>query len=156
MTWTYNAAGIGNSTLFQVRRTFGDTNSTRQQLQDEEIAYAIASTDSVTSAAAVCCDYLVAEYAFQMDTQNGSLRIQAEKRMQHYMDLADRLRQGGDGDVPGDTRVIAATMHVGGASLDEKEAFAADTDNVQPSARIGQDDHPGTQAPSILEFIASA
>jgi hypothetical protein len=142
LTWSYNNAGLANSAKDRVRLLIGDTDDSRQQLQDEEIAYVLTQQTSTTLAAAACCDLLVAKYAFLVNTENGSLRLSAAARHKHYENLADRLRAGGAGEVPGDATVHAAEMYVGGSSVASKDDFGADSDFVQPPFRLGQDDHP--------------
>lgn len=141
MTWSYSSASLG-LTKNRVRLFVGDTDTSAQQLEDEEIQFVLDYESSTTLAAAVCADLLAGKYSRQMNTENGSLRISAAARMKHYMDLADRLRRGGAGDVPGDTNIIQATMYVGGASVAAKEALLDDEDNYQGPFRIGQDDNP--------------
>jgi hypothetical protein len=130
MTWTYNASGLANSQKDRVRLNIGDTDESRQQMQDEEIAYVLTQETSTTLAAAACCD------------ENGALKVSAEKRMEHYQKLADRLRKGGDGEVPGDAVVVDATMYVGGTSKAAKDEIFQDSDAVWGSFKLGQDDHP--------------
>jgi hypothetical protein len=142
MTWTYNASGLANSQKDRVRLNIGDTDESRQQMQDEEIAYVLTQETSTTLAAAACCDMLAAKYSFQMNTENGALKVSAEKRMEHYQKLADRLRKGGDGEVPGDAVVVDATMYVGGTSKAAKDEIFQDSDAVWGSFKLGQDDHP--------------
>ncbi len=140
MSWSYSSSSLGLSKN-KVRLFIGDTDSAREQLADEEISYVLTVETSPTLAAASCCDLLAAKYSFMCNTENGALKVSAAARMQHYIDLADRLRKGGAGEIPGDAVVVAATMYVGGSSVAAKEAIYADTDNVSTPFQIGQDDH---------------
>lgn len=142
MTWSYNNAGLANSAKDRVRLLIGDTDDSRQQLQDEEIAYVLTQQTSTTLAAAACADLLCAKYAFLVNTENGSLRLSAAARHKHYQDLADRLRAGGAGEIPGDATVHDARIYVGGTSISDKDNILGDSDTVQPAFRLGQDDHP--------------
>lgn len=146
MTFSYNSASLATSSKNRVRLLIGDTDDTRQQLQDEEISYVLTQQTSVTLAAAACCDILAAKYAFFVNTENGSLRVSAAARHKHYMDLADRLRAGGAGEIPGDATVHDARIYVGGTSQSTKNTITDDTDAVVAPFRIGQDDHPDTAA----------
>lgn len=143
MTWTYNAASLSSSTRYQVRLLIGDNDSTRQQLQDEEIDWVLVEQDVVTYAAAACCDLLASKYAFLVNTENSELRVSAAARHKHYQELAERLRRSG-GTLPGGdgTGVALATAYVGGAIKSEKQTLEADTDLVPPAFARGQDDHP--------------
>lgn len=146
MVWTYTTGYLTTSgttaSLYKVRLMIGDNDTTRQQLQDEEIYGAISYESSPTLAAAVCCDYLVAKYAFLCNVENGSLRISAAARHSHYRKLAETLRKGGAGDVPGDSTIVSATAYVGGSSKTAVDALKDDTDNILSPFRVGQDDHP--------------
>ena len=144
MTWTYDTSLLASSSLMKVRLMIGDNDTTRQQLADEEINYVLTYETSPTMAAAIACDLLAGKYSFQMNTENGALRISAAARMKHYMDLADRLRAGGAGDMPGDPVIINATMSVAGVSQAAKDAINEDTDAVVSPFRLGQDDRDGT------------
>lgn len=150
MTFTYNTANLATSSKNRVRLLIGDTDATRQQLQDEEINYVLTQETAVTLAAAACCDILAAKYAFLVNTENGSLRVSAAARHKHYIQLADRLRAGGAGDVPGDSTVHDARIYVGGVSQATKDTITEDSDAVVAPFRIGQDDHPETSANAAM------
>jgi hypothetical protein len=156
MTFTYTPQLLTSTgttaSLMKVRRMTGDVDSTWQLLSDEEIYGALTWETSPTLAAAVACDFIAAGFARQCNQENASLRLSAAVRMQHYQELAQRLRKGGAGDVPQSTTVIAAEMYVGGAEQSAKDTLASDTDLVQPPAKIGQDDFPGTDINSIVDL----
>src|SRR6187549_3128912 len=107
MTWTYSPGYLSSSgttaSLYKVRFMTGDKNTLDQQLSDEEIYGVLTYESSPTLAAAVACDAIAGNYARLCNVENGSLRISAAARHSHYMKLADRLRAGGAGDVPGDS-----------------------------------------------------
>lgn len=143
MTWTYNAASLSLSDMYKVRFLIGDTDSARQQLQDEEIEWVLEEQTVVTYAAASCAEMLAAKYAFLVNTENSELRISAAARHKHYLDLAERLRAhagnlpGGDGSA-----VPLATAYAGGIYKSEKDALDDNTDLVRPAFALAQDDHP--------------
>jgi hypothetical protein len=141
MAWTYTPVSTSKD---KVRLLTGDTDTTDQLLQDEEIAYVLGVQASISLASAACCDLIAAKFARQVNTQNGALRVSAVKRYDHYIDLAKRLRAGGAGDIPGDSTVMLAEGFAGGLTVSGKENLAADTDAVQPSFRVGQDDYEAT------------
>jgi hypothetical protein len=150
--WTYTPALISSSgttaSLMKVRFMVGDTDTTRQQVADEEVYGVLTYETSPVWAAAVVCDALAAKYSFQMNTQNGALQISAEKRMSHYMKLADRLRHSGPGDLPGDPNLTLATISPTAESQAAKDAITSDSDVVQQPFSIGQDDNPFTTTSS--------
>lgn len=136
----------------KIRFMTGDTDSTRVQALDEEIYGVLTYEPSPAYAAAIVADALAAKYSFQVSTVNGSMRIAAEHRMSHYMKLADRLRAGGPGDVPGDPNLNLSTMSVQGTSIAAKDAILSDSDNVQNVFKLGQDDHPDTGSSGTVGF----
>lgn len=144
MTWTYSAAALSTSDLYKVRLIIGDTDTNRQQLQDEEINFVLTEQTVVTYAAAACCDLLAAKYSFLVNTENSELRVSAAARHKHYLDLAERLRAGGGGDVPGGDGggLPVVGFYAGGALQSEKDDLIDDTDVVPPSFALGQDDNP--------------
>jgi hypothetical protein len=143
MTWTYNAASLSLSDLYKVRFLIGDTDSARQQLQDEEIDWVLSEQSIVTYAAAACAENLAAKYAFLVNTENSELRVSAAARHKHYLELAERLRKHA-GDLPGGdgSNVVLATAYAGGVYQSEKDALDDNADLVGSTFSIGQDDHP--------------
>lgn len=99
MAWTY-VTPIA-TTKDEVRLLIGDTDTTDQQLLDEEINYFVVQESSAVRAAARACETLAAKYARKMNKKMGDLSIEAEKLSKHYMDLATRLfDQGRSTGVP--------------------------------------------------------
>jgi hypothetical protein len=147
MTWTYNVVDLATTPLYQIRLMIGDTDTTDQLLQDEEINWILVVQPVMTYAAADCADIIAASFARQVTTTNGALRVTASLRQQQYADLAKRLRANGAGLTPGGTSggAIAATPFVGGVSKQKNNELSSDSDNVLPSVALGQDDFPNTQ-----------
>lgn len=150
MTWTYTAAwlsGASSSTtsMTKIRLMIGDTDSTRQQLQDEEIFYVADQHTALNFAAADCADLLSAKYAYLVGTENSELKISAQARHKHYADLAVRLRKNGPGVVPGGegAGLVLGGVFAGGTSQSANEAMD-NGDNILPPFQTGQDDLPGT------------
>lgn len=143
MTWSYSASSLGDD-VNKVRLIIGDTDTNRQQLQDEEISFVLTNEAVVTYAAAACCDLLAAKYGFQVNTENSELRVSAAARHKHYQDLADRLRALGGGDIPGGEGggMPVVDMYAGGALKSEKDDLINDSDVMEPAFALGQDDNP--------------
>lgn len=143
MTWTYNASALGTSDRYKVRLLIGDTDSNRQQLQDEEIDWVLSEQSTVTYAAAACCDLLASKYAFLVNTENSELRVSAAARHKHYMDLAKRLREN-PGNLPGGdgSGIVIGTPYAGGVFRSEKQDLDQNTSLVDSTFSIGQDDNP--------------
>lgn len=148
MTWTFDPAAIQYSDLMKVRIMTGDTDESDKQLEDEVIDYVLTVYTSPTLAAASACDLIAAKYLRQCNTENSALRVSAAARHKHYLEMAATLRAGGAGDMPGDPKIIQATMSVGGTSVDAKEALRADSDNIGNQFAIGMDDHPDLGSPT--------
>lgn len=152
MTWTYTTAwlsGASSSTtsMTQVRLLIGDTDVTRQQLQDEEILFVLTAQPTVNYAAADCADLLSAKYAFLVSSENSELRITAAARHKHYADLAGRLRKNGPGTTPGGegAGLYLAGVYAGGTSRRANEALD-NGDNVASPFSVGMDDLPATES----------
>lgn len=159
MTWTYIpqllTSTATTASLMKVRLLIGDTDTTRQQLQDEEIYFVLGEQTAINYASADCADLLSAKYAFLVNTENSELRVSAAARHKQYADLAKRLRANGPGSTPGGEAAGAnlATGYAGGISRVANEALDADTDNVLPSVGIGQDDFPGTASSDADDYF---
>lgn len=97
MTWTYGG-NPSASAKDEVRFLVGDTDTTRQLVQDEEIDYVLgvhadeAATIHNYQAAADIAEAIAAKYASKMDRSIGPLSAQASQQYDHYVDLAKRLR----------------------------------------------------------------
>lgn len=148
MTWTYDVSVLSTATTtadrMKVRLLIGDTDTSRQQLQDEEVDFILSVQTVVTYAAADCADLLAAKYAFQVNTENSLLRISAAARHKHYADLAKRLRANGPGETPGGEGAgsILATGYAGGISDTANQTLRDNDDNILPPVAVGQDDFP--------------
>jgi hypothetical protein len=130
--------------MTQVRLLVGDTMSTDQQLQDEEIYFILGYQTTTNYAAADCADLISAKYARQINTENSLLRVSAAARHKHYADLAVRLRKNGPGVVPGgeNAGLLLGEVYAGGTSHLANEALIDDADNVVSDVAKGLDDYP--------------
>lgn len=149
MTWTYDtsllsAASSSTTSMTKVRLLTGDTDTTRQQMQDEEIYFVLSVQPVINYAAADVADLLSAKYAFQINSENSELRVSAAARHKHYLDLAKRLRSMGPGDTPGgeSAGAILAGGYAGGISTLANDNLRDNADNVLPPAAVGGDDYP--------------
>lgn len=133
MTWTYTGDPSA-SNRDEVRFLCGDTISTDQLATDEEIAYAIASAGSNGLAAAIVCEALAARFARFADVSVGAARESCSQKSRQFAEKAADLRRK--------YGALLALSRFGGQTISEKEAFAADTDAIQPSFQVGQQDSP--------------
>lgn len=135
MPWTYNAGAL-DQPLNAVRLMIGDTNTSDQQLQDEEIlSFIAASGGNVASAAASAAKALAFKYARSVDKWVGDLKILASQRHRAYSDLYDKLLA-----VAGGGSASLAVPSAGGIRYSQKEAIREDSDLVRPSFRRGMHD----------------
>ena len=136
MTWSYSQ-DPSISTKDEVRFYVGDTDDTDQQVQNEEIEWAITETASARGAAALVARAIAAKYARLADQSVGDLRFSYSQRQEHYTDLAERLElQEG--------RRFMSEMYAGGISESEKRSVESNTDRVSPNFTIGMHDNPGS------------
>jgi len=156
MAFTYSPGflqGTGTTaSMFKVRRLIGDVDSTRPLLDDDEIYYVVAAESSPTYAAAAACEILAAQFSYLCNVEEGEFRISAANRAKAYAAMADRFRQGGPGDVPGNPNAIEAGMYVGGQSVSDKNDLNANSDNYPPTAWLGIDDFPGNASGGTTSF----
>lgn len=98
MAWTYDVTKLTDPTLgplMRVRLLIGDTDTTDQQLQDEEIAYFLSTEANGTMAASKAARSIGSKLARQADKQVGDLKISMSAISQKYVALADELRGRG-------------------------------------------------------------
>jgi len=90
MTWSYSG-DPSTSTLDEVRFLIGDTDSTAEQLSNEEIDFLITDAgNDVYGAAADASRSLMAKYARRADRDVGDLRVKWSQLQAHYGDLYKR------------------------------------------------------------------
>jgi hypothetical protein len=141
MTWSYSG-NPASSSKDMVRFLIGDTVSTAQLMQDEEINAILTYQSNPIYAAAYCADAMCAKFAREADLSIGATSISASQKSKAYCALADRLRASG-GSTDG-TGIPSVSMFVGGISVSGNSALAEDDDLVQPPFGVGQDDNPST------------
>jgi len=135
MAWSYDAMNLGTSTLAErinsVRLLVGDTDTNDQQVQNEEVTFALNQTsDNVYYAAAWCARSIAAQYSRRV-TQNlsGALSADYSDLQDHYTSLAETLEHQG--------KKTGAVLGVkaGGISIATVDNVRQDTDRVPPSFR---------------------
>ena len=138
MTWSYENTDLGTITasgrLNAVRLLIGDTDTTDQQVQDEEILFALAQEgDNVYFAASWIAGTLASKYARFVDVElDGQLSESLSQLHKHYKDLSQTLEY--QGKTSGATLGVAA----GGISKATMQIVEDDTDRVKP--RIKRDE----------------
>lgn len=132
MSWTYDITLP--TTRDQVRLRIGDTISTDQQMQNEELDALLAATgDNVNSASLAAARMLQARYARQVDKWVGDLKILASQRARAYASLIEEIESV--------VSVGRGTPFAGGIRVDAKSTLSEDSSLVQPSFRRGMFDN---------------
>lgn len=133
MTWTYTPSSLASSALFQVRLLIGDTLSTDQQLQDEEIDFVLTERPNLYGAAAECCRSLAAKFSRSVDQAAGATRAAFSQLAKAYnakaADFEAKAAAAG-----------SALPYAGGISVADKQRQEMDPDRVQPQFDLGMDD----------------
>lgn len=135
MTWSYDHNLILEKD--QVRWLVGDTDSTDQLAQNEEITFALNEAGSVYGAAALVCEAIATKYAREADLKEvGDLKLRYQERVSNFRALAERLRTSG-------TRTNSR-IYAGGISVADKRIDEANTDRVPPRFRrdLHETTHP--------------
>jgi hypothetical protein len=140
MTWTYSSApGTSGSGPLRdgVRLLIGDTDTNDQQIQDEEIAFALSQGGSdLHKSAAIACRMIAARYARLVDTtvDETGIRARYDQRQKAYHDLAEKLTRDAKTLVgnSGGLGIPAA----GGISLAEIETVHELTDRPRAAFKV--------------------
>lgn len=131
MSWTYILPIT--TPKDEVRFHSGDTDASRPLVQDEEIAYVLSKQPNVTLAAAIICDSIVGKLSQNTDASVGDVSESSSQAAEAFRKKAADLRK--------EAGKLALPLF-GGITHSQKDKLDQDTDLVQPSFRIGQDDHP--------------
>lgn len=146
MTWTYSVSNFDTTTSEgrrnSVRLLIGDTNTSDQQVQDEEIAFALTEkSNNVYYAAAWLCSVLASKYARYVDTQlDGALESKYSQIAQNYKQLSYMLTDQGKASSAGG----GLGLYAGGISVTAIDAARQSADRPTPVIYEGQFDNPGT------------
>lgn len=143
MTWSYDNTDLTTDTstgrLNSVRFLIGDTNTSDQQVQDEEITFALSqSNDNIYKAGSYICRTLANKYAREVDIDlDGQLAVDGMSNLsEKYNLMAISL----EAQYKGST----ATLGVFGGGLTKSDVTASllSPTSVQPVFRRGQFDNP--------------
>lgn len=132
MAWTYGGRpGTSSqaSRIDAVRHLVGDVDSTDQQIQNEEILFALGQTsDEIYGASALTARAIAARYGRLVDTTIDQTGLQASysQRQKHYLDLAFDLEK--QAKKYGGTSL--GVPSAGGLSRSEVRAVESDEDRV--------------------------
>lgn len=145
MTWSYNTALA--TTKDQVRFEIGDTDSTAELLQDEEIAWAITQEATMWGAAARCCEAISRNFLRKADVRigRGGTTLTYSTAAQQYADMAKAFRRRAN---------AMNAPWAGGTSIDDKLSLASDPSLVQPIFTKTMQNSPWTGGQTSDSVIA--
>ena len=134
MAWSYDATDLGTDDavgrLHAVRFLIGDTDINDQQVQNEEIAFALNETsDSIYSAGSFICKTIAAKYSRRVDTElDGALKASYGDLSKKYTKLSDNIESQGKKSDGG-----SLGIKVGGVNKTTIDTVREDTNRPTPS-----------------------
>ena len=137
MAFSYDETDLGTDTasgrLNAVRLLVGDTDTNDQQIQNEEILFALGQSGSnIYSAASWVCRTIASKYSRLVDTDlDGQLSEKYSQLQNHYKSLASDLEFQA-------TKVGASLGFVAGG-LSKSTMKAVETDTDRTGSRIRRD-----------------
>jgi hypothetical protein len=143
MSWSYSATDLNTTTsagrINTVRLLVGDTDTTDQLVQNEEITFALSQTgDNVYYGAVWICRAIAAKFSRLVTTTlDGSLSANYSDKAKQYNQLAVQIEAQGK-KTSGKSLGISA----GGISVSDMTVVNATTDRVKPAFSINQFDNP--------------
>jgi hypothetical protein len=141
--WTYDSSDLGVSTstgrLNSVRLLVGDTDTTDQQVQNEEVTFSLSqASDNIYNAASWICRVVAAKYSRLVTTQiDGALKAEYSGLAGQYALLASQIEVLGK-----KTSGKALGVFAGGISSTQAYVVEQDADRVKPAFVLGQFDNP--------------
>ena len=142
MAWSYSASDLNTTTssgrINTVRLLVGDTDTTDQLVQNEEITFALSQTgDNVYYAAVWICRAIAAKFSRMVTTTlDGALSANYSDRAKQYTQLAIQIEAQGK-----KTSGKALGISAGGISVAAMDLANATTDRVPPAFGVTQFDN---------------
>lgn len=135
MAWSYDSSDLDTDTssgrINVVRLLVGDTDTTDQQVQNEEITFALSENgNNVYFAAGWVARAISSKYSRKVNTQlDGALSADYSDLAKHYSSLADRLEYQGKKSSAG------LSVKAGGITISGVEAVRENTNRIEGSFR---------------------
>lgn len=142
MSWSYSASDLTTTTsagrINTVRLLVGDTDTTDQLVQNEEITFALSQTgDNVYYAAVWICRAIAAKFSRMVTTQlDGALSANYSDKAKQYTQLAIQIEAQGK-----KTSGKALGISAGGISVAAMGVANANPDRVMPAFGVRQFDN---------------
>jgi hypothetical protein len=134
MSWSYGNDPSASDKDY-VRFRIGDTDTTDQLVQDEEINGAVALTSTKQQAALLTAKALLAKWARFVDTKMGKLSLALSQRIRALQALIPDLE-----DEAGTLGGALGVPYMAADSLSERKAVTDDTDRLEPAFALAMHD----------------
>jgi hypothetical protein len=148
MAWSYDPTDLDTSTspgrLNSVRLLVGDTDTTDQQVQNEEITFALTETaNNIYAAASWVARTIASQYSRRVNTTlDGALSADYTDLAAQYFKLAEDL------EYRGKTNGAVLGVAAGGLTISDINAVRANTNRVEGSFRRDRfRNPPGYESP---------
>lgn len=135
MAWSYDPSDLDTTTasgrLNTVRLLVGDTDSTDEQVQNEEINFGLSQNgNKVYYTAAWVARVIASKYSRRVTTElDGALKSEYSDLMKHYLTLADSL------EYQGKTSGASVGVLAGGITKSRVNSVREDTNRIEGSFR---------------------
>jgi hypothetical protein len=148
MAWSYDPTDLDTGTssgrLNSVRLLVGDTDTTDQQVQNEEITFALAeSSNNIYNAAGWTARTIASQYSRRVNTTlDGALKADYSDLAAQYFKLAEDL------EYRGKTTGAVLGVAAGGLTISDVNAVRANTNRIEASFRRDRfRNPPGYESP---------
>ncbi len=135
MAWSYDPTDLNTTTasgrLNTVRLLVGDTDTTDQQVQNEEVTFSLSENgDNVYYSGAWIARAIASKYSRKVNTElSGALKADYSDLVTHYNSLADNL------EYQGKTSGASVGVLAGGITKSTVEAVRQNTNRIEGSFR---------------------
>ena len=135
MAWSYDPTDLNTTTasgrLNTVRLLVGDTDTTDQQVQNEEVTFSLSENgNNVYYSGAWVARAIASKYSRKVNTElSGALKADYSDLVTHYNSLADNL------EYQGKTSGASVGVLAGGITKSKVEAVRQNTNRIEGSFR---------------------
>ena len=135
MAWSYDPTDLNTTTasgrLNTVRLLVGDTDTTDQQVQNEEVTFSLTENgNNVYYSGAWVARAIASKYSRKVNTElSGALKADYSDLITHYNSLADNL------EYQGKTSGASVGVLAGGITKSTVEAVRQNTNRIEGSFR---------------------
>ena len=133
MTWTYTSSP-STVPIDEVRLLIGDTDTTNQKLQDEELQYYIDTYGSGVRAAIPAVQAIMAKYSSLVDEKTGEVQVWWSQQLDNYRKLLKQL------EAQLKLRSVPFPF-AGGISKSDIISRQSDTDRPEDAFSVGMQDN---------------